>query len=109
MTPEEKRIVIAEALGWKDIQTINNVLYGKDPQEQLHPNQLYFIPLFCSDLNAMHEAEKELEKRMLCVEYVNNLRDFANAPKTLSRYGLTHATAAQRADAFLLTLGILKS
>lgn len=57
---------------------------------------------FCSDLNAMHEAEKVLTDEQ-CVFVRVHLRErLKNYPA--SRY-VWHATARQRAEAFLRTLG----
>jgi hypothetical protein len=51
------------------------------------------IPDYCGDLNAMHEAENVLdETQAKCYEAM------------LVEYGF-HATARQRAEAFLRTLG----
>lgn len=61
---------------------------------------------FCSDLNAMHSAEKMLTPRQ-CEKYFGLL---ATAPYDRSK-GLgaeawqAHSTAAQRAEAFLKTIG----
>jgi len=51
---------------------------------------------YCTDLNAMHEAEKTL-KRMVLDEYIAQLFDLCHEA--------TIATARQRAEAFLRTLG----
>ena len=57
---------------------------------------------YCSDLNAMHEAEKTLTEEQ-CVFVRLHLRErLENYPA--SRY-TWHATARQRAEAFLRTLG----
>jgi hypothetical protein len=53
-------------------------------------------PLFCTDLNAMHEAEMILTSAQL-LEYVALLFDAC--------YEATVASARQRAEAFLRTLG----
>ena len=51
---------------------------------------------YCTDLNAMHDAEKTL-KEMALHEYIAQLFDLC--------YEATIATAHQRAEAFLRTLG----
>ena len=51
---------------------------------------------YCTDLNAMHEAEKTL-KRMVLDEYIAQLFYLCHEA--------TIATARQRAEAFLRTLG----
>jgi hypothetical protein len=53
-------------------------------------------PQFATDLNAMHDAEKMLTSAQL-LDYVALLFD--------STYEATLATARQRAEAFLRTLG----
>lgn len=59
-------------------------------------------PDYCNDLNAMHEAEKVLTDEQ-CVFVRVHLRErLENYPA--SRY-MWHATARQRAEAFLRTLG----
>jgi hypothetical protein len=88
MTPEQQRIAIAEACGWTDTQIID----GKYGQTD--------VPDYLNDLNAMHEAEKVLTyeqggkmtlwiQRMTCAGYGPQL----------------FATASQRAEAFLRTIG----
>ncbi len=73
--------------------------------QQTKENADFDLVCYPRDLNSMHEAEKVLERKHLTVEYGNRIRDFSIAPKTKSRYGLIHATAAERAKAFLETLG----
>ena len=53
-------------------------------------------PDWCNDLNAMHEAEKTLTSAQL-LDYIAFLFDTC--------YEATVATARQRAEAFLRTLG----
>jgi hypothetical protein len=55
---------------------------------------------FCRDLNAMHEAEKVLDSDELFRGYYLALYDI-----TKSTRWPVHATARQRAEAFLRTLG----
>jgi hypothetical protein len=85
MTPEEQRIAIAEACGWKT---------GYRDPEAWHP-----LPDYLNDLNAMHEAEKVLDKRQ--EDIMNStLWDIMDGRKYL-----WHATASQRAESFLRTVG----
>ena len=99
MSPEAQRIAIAEACGWTDIKTGP---YDGLPFGRRKSHQLEVIPDYLNDLNAMHEAEKVLE----------NLQEAAfrgwlwlahNQPEFRCR--IVHATAAQRAEAFLRTIG----
>lgn len=58
------------------------------------------LPDYLSDLNAMHEAEKILNTNQ-AADYCELLR-----PIICGCWRLVHATAAQRAEAFLKTLGL---
>ena len=102
MTPEQQRIAIADASGWRRIGTEKNLpLYGwieQGPCEE--------IPDYLNDLNAMHEAEKVLEADRATGKggwsdyntWLQFISDRDGKPKW-------HATAAQRAEAALRTLG----
>lgn len=65
------------------------------------------FPNYCNDLNAMHEAEKVLDYEQ-CEAFVDTITDTTHAaidyeaPWDFTRI---HATAEQRAEAFLRTLG----
>jgi hypothetical protein len=95
MTPEQQRIAIAESCGWKT---------GYRDPEAWHP-----LPDYLNDLNAMHEAEQVL--------FPVKVHDL-HGPDLVKEYGaiLQHlccghpggairATASQRAEAFLRTIG----
>ena len=56
------------------------------------------IPDYLDDLNAMHEAEKVLD--------FNQLRDMEDSVSFQFAVYPFHATASQRAEAFLRTLGL---
>jgi hypothetical protein len=107
MTPDEQRIAIAKACGWKfhpDGIGYYQGLYSFWMSSKPSPNYL-------NDLNAMHEAEKVLTATQLTV-YRNTVAimnggiciddggSFVNLAFAVS------ATAAQRAEAFLRTLGL---
>ena len=91
MNKEKQRITIAEACGWEPL-----------PEGHFHPDNPVgqTMPDYTQDLNAMHEAEKVLTyaqggemtlwiQRMTCAGYGPQL----------------FATATQRAEAFLRTIG----
>lgn len=107
MTDEQINAAIAEACGWTQV----NVKHGS----RRAPNADYvgskFIPNYCADLNAMHEAEKVLMQN-------NNWRIGEYEARLFSSVGEMNnvssgrgvrlcfqATARQRAEAFLRTLG----
>lgn len=98
MSPERQRIAIAEACGWTYDPTEEDwKWFDKEGEGYRH------CPDYTSDLNAMHEAEKVLTDKQF-MEYNGHLG-------CSSEYGdwwnknLSHATAAQRAEAFLKTIG----
>ena len=100
MKPEEQRIAIAEVCGWKLTPCAQN------------PNQSTWqyggatieIPDYLNDLNAMHEAEKVLSRAQR-VAFVSALCGVVGLTwRPTSHFDTIHATAAQRAEAFLKTL-----
>ena len=118
MSEQEINIAIAEACGWTKIREADYCESYINPYEG--PVLQYWqglspsggteeIPDYCKDLNAMHEAEKTLLTQCgndpqddLWIDYLANL--LHAAPLCLRE----HATARQRADAFLQTIGKLK-
>jgi hypothetical protein len=56
-------------------------------------------PDYCNDLNAMHEAEKVLRDKELLFEYAMHISNSHHYEYLL------RATASERAEAFLKTLG----
>ena len=107
MTEEQQRIAIAEACGW--------VADGPDKtffrQEGVGLPTMS-LPDYLHDLNACHEMEKTLrgktvdEQYLPCV-YEDLLSDIvAGGPENLrSTWMSVTATASQRAEAFLRTIG----
>jgi hypothetical protein len=107
MTPEEQRIAIAEACGWE-------ARHDHLKWTWLRPDGRAFngeLPDYLNDLNAMHEAEKVL-REMQTMTYLDRLGDIVSQGMGEGSYGeiwnILHATAAQRAEAFLRTLHLWK-
>lgn len=94
LTPEEKRIRIAETQGWTGLWMHKGVPCGTHPAgtETQEP------PDYLNDLNAMHEAEMTLRKPYDYILHLDRIAERENVSL------IWHATAAQRADAFLLTV-----
>lgn len=95
MTPEKQRIAIAEACG-EDNDSIYRDL----------------IPNYINDLNAMHEAEGMLgDKWMPYARLLLEITTGCGPAMPLSFLNVAtlclavHATASQRAEAFLRTIG----
>lgn len=111
MTQEKKRIKIAEACGWT-----NDGNYWIRPDgirtcQCAYPEILTAsTPDYFSDLNAMHEAERwayEKQPPGWSMSYNENLRLVTAQSKDPLEYNWAwHANAAQRAEAFGLTLNL---
>jgi hypothetical protein len=102
MTPDEQRVAIARVFGWKNFNSASNegaVQYGQPPNA---PQFIGELPDYLNDLNAMHEAEQVLTGDQQHDYKCHLLRmDYPDW-----EIKVTHATAAQRAEAFLRTLGL---
>lgn len=108
MTPNQQRIAIAEACGWKSCADIPGGIIGVPPKAQVCSEDLTMIPWFESDLNAMHEAEKTLDitnggpRSGDCLRYAYSRELYKLVPECEQPF---RATAAQRVEAFLRTIG----
>lgn len=98
MTPDQQRICIAEACGW----TCTEDGYWHHPDLEMR-KRLNLVagccPDYPNDLNAMNEAEKTLSHEQL-LQYQRNLCNAVGG----GHYAI-HATASQRAEAFIRTIG----
>ena len=100
MTPEQQRIAIAKACGWKWHSRMKGSIKVWD-------NRLDYVfsdselPDYLNDLNAMHKAEKTLDYNQMNRYQNIELSRFVHTETTW----ICSATAAQRAEAFLRTLG----
>lgn len=106
MTPEAQRIAIAEACGYKPTKSTGLVMDGWSKGEGWL--SYHDLPDYLNDLNAMHEAEKMLTDAQTA-PYYGHLYSIVwrGQPITYSvSYAICHATAAQRAEAFLRTLNL---
>jgi len=103
MNNEKQRIAIAEACGWKEIAD-----WGAGGINGKHPTEPWVevIPDYLADLNAMHEAEKVLHGQLnLWWNYMDALENSSVEVNPLGLGSHIHATAEQRAEAFLRTIG----
>ena len=112
MTPEQQRIAIAEACGWKNVtlRIIKNVKHEGDDITVGLWSDSGWIPDYLNDLNACHKMEKmltyeqaELFEDELC-DICKRLNDEKENPAPW-RFAVVNATASQRAEAFLRTIG----
>tara|TARA_R110000868_G_scaffold397577_1_gene670301 strand:- start:220 stop:537 length:318 start_codon:yes stop_codon:yes gene_type:complete len=99
VTPEAQSIAIAEACGWI---WHGDALWPKDPNnfywKKGHLNYK-ILPDYLNDLNACHEMEKVLTSEQV-TSYVYSLESMNERWSTPA-----FATASQRAEAFLRTIG----
>jgi hypothetical protein len=114
MNPEKQRIAIAEACGWTGLKES----MGYETRYRGTPSETTVwvsLPDYLNDLNAMHEAEKVLPDMASDDDvrdqlgYMETLADTLVAKwssnNSADMWLITHATAAQRAEAFLRTIG----
>lgn len=104
MTPEKQRIAIAEACGYSTFHTAaSGTLIGFADGEQDK------VPDYLTDLNAMHEAIlAEAERNPLFkLGYLLELQKIVcpGSFPGMDVFPMVEATAAQRAEAFLRTIG----
>ena len=123
MSPEAQRIAIAEACGWKgpnsdEVKELTKNWVTRDTQDHfISPVGVSCgkagLPDYLNDLNAMHEAESSMDMPFNS-EYSHFLANVCVRCRGISEdmlevgdgyeIALT-ATAAQRAEAFLKTIG----
>jgi hypothetical protein len=130
MKPEAQRIAIAEACGWTWVLWGKNSIritapsgYKSNEWRTSEPDNSQTLPRYgdliesvehwcgglpdyLDDLNACHEMEKYLRPGQY-PEYVSLLckNTFDRNDAVLTSVALFHATAAQRAEAFLRAIG----
>lgn len=103
LTPEQKRVKIAEACGWTVIEGVEPRDCGYRLGHPIHGwEERESLPDYLRDLNAMHAAEHYLTKGQ--ADAYGALLERPREDVDKGGYGW-HATAEQRVDAFLLTVG----
>jgi len=120
MTKSEKNILVAELAGWERgpvkclimgriAPTVIRVSYWHKKGEQ--DNWQGTPPSFCSDLNAMHEAEKTITEYGTRAMYINEVYGIIcremHGGKFIEESAvdvLPFATADQKALAFVMTM-----
>lgn len=107
MTEQSQRIAIAEACGLRPNPILRDHHRWIIPSARTDGGDLHVdLPDYLHDLNAMHAAEKalkdsyetEIGSRGLYISTLNHISGD-------NFFGCIHATAAQRAEAFLRTIG----
>jgi len=103
MKPEQQRIKIAEACGWKVHPNDRFIVIPPNSPHSVQP--LSTIPDYLNDLNATHEAEKVLTPIQQAL-FVSKILQILSPSKFPQSFRIIHATATQRAEAFLRTLNL---
>lgn len=120
MTEQEQQLAILKATGWEFNETVQRWVA---PNTAPIAGRLVDVPDYLNDLNAMHEAEKTcILAKGLTKTYSAYLYEIINQTP-VEATGLEyddlvlgeevsalriHATASQRAEAFLRTLNLWK-
>lgn len=102
MTPEKQRIAIAEACGWREVRRVphsDGKIFGQNPNYPPMVPPRISVPDYLTDLNAMREAEMALGLKY--DQWTRELRAICQR----DRRCVESATATQRAEAFLRTIG----
>ena len=101
MTNLEINIAIAEMCGWGFLSKDKFIVIPPNSPYSVQP--LSTIPDYVNDLNAMHDAEKVLTSEQIN-EYADWLLVICNSASSKNQHWF-NATASQRAEAFLRTIG----
>jgi hypothetical protein len=118
MTPEAQRIAIAEACGWRNVRKEPpfdkpwDAPLGTSPRATYSGEGFEKVPDYLRDLNAMNEAEKVLTNddadsgsQWSYVQQLIHITKAESMEMHREVFIVSTATAAQRAEAFLRTLG----
>jgi len=119
MTNEQINIAIAETCGWTDCVFVESLKLTKGFPPPNNPtiygtyeNGMAQLPNYCNDLNVMHEAERTstiFKSWRATKTWMDNLcicSDLGRLPESAPDWAFVlQATAAQRAEAFLKTIG----
>lgn len=114
MTNEQINISIAETCGWKDLEIEDFSEYGVPCFILIGSNNTgtrLMPPDYCDNLNDMHEAViKTFQDASMQLDYSRMLifvikKSSPIGKRFFSDFDLANATAKQRAEVFLRTLG----
>lgn len=123
MTPQQINQAIAEHLGWTDFYTANKAgkrnphgqhLFGHNPatceDSTFGGKEFREVPNFYGDLNACHEMEKSLKDTPVYNFWYGYFQHLScvcgnSSNNNIRLYRCITATAPQRCEAFLRTVG----
>jgi len=111
MKPDAQRIAIAEACGWRRAKAPRYLALG-DYFGWMNPRGDFCdaeeLPNYLNDLNAIHGAVMQYFNPKSPGDgfrYIDELADITGCRYPNISMAFVHATAAQRAEAFLRTIG----
>ena len=115
MTSRKINKAIAEHLGWKELSFVFDGKHIIGDRPSFHNGKIVsytvdqYVPDYYNDLNAMHEVEKLLSK-FDKGDYPCYLEDECKTDgwvimDSKDKFAIINATAKQRAEAFLKTIG----
>ena len=114
LTPEEKRILAAEACGWMFKESRPNEggnfagwWYAPSGLRAENGYEDYCLPDYGNDLNAMAQAVEAMpyEEQEAWLDALSRIVDPMHGYRMRLTVEIANATAAQRLDAFLLATG----
>jgi hypothetical protein len=109
MKPELQRIAIAEVCGWKLKHLEKPDVWFLQHGSSVRVAVIENLPDYLNDLNAMREAENVLntERAETFVSELANTIQMKRTKATINSdyFIVAHASAAQRAEAFLRCIG----
>lgn len=106
MNHDEINVAVAQWVGWKWDYAKFNEVYWMAPDSSIHKE----IPNYCRDLNAIHEAELNLtyDQWRIFLGFLNRERTIPRLMSMDEFHACWNATARQRSEALLRTLGLWK-
>jgi len=104
---EINKAIATHIFGFEDYDML--LSFSGAPERKLYgatkfANNWTPVPDYCNDLNEMYEAEELFYAKADTLEGAERMRDYSKWLCCLTKYPL-HATASQRAEAFLKTIG----
>ena len=113
MTDEQINQCIAEACGWKEVEPWLNGDRCFELNKSVCGYRAEDLPDYCTDLNAMHEAEEALTEEqwdimfqyLILIRWKDANEDERRGVGLQKALSPSRATARQRAKAFLKTVG----
>lgn len=108
MNEEEQRIAIAEWMGWK-INSLDSGEALRNPKGEIVNawyNEIWRLPDYINDLNAIHEAEKKLSREQCHIfnDFLMELKRPRSEIESEPEKWSWHSSASQRSEALCRTL-----